>query len=319
MISREAVIWAYRILLEREPESDIVIKNCQKLPDTKTLRHNILKSSEYLSKNVTDDPEGAKIVRYQLSNGNFIYLNLLDRSVSRFALLERYEPQETEIVRALLEPGCTFIDIGANIGWFTLQAASIIGSKGRIYSFEPRQDIFNLLKMSVEDSHLKFVNVYNNALGSSRGKATLGWHEQSTNLGGSRIAQFSGEEKKGLVTQKVSLIALDDIDLQGKVKLIKIDVEGYELEVMKGAKRVLKSHRPIVLSEVQLNGFYSPSGQVSCKDYLDFFENIDYDCFELGQDLKSLPKFNISEFLRDENKKALVNVVFVPKEKSIFD
>lgn len=125
-----------------------------------------------------------------------------------------------------------FVDAGANVGGYSVRAASW-GMK--VYAFEPNPHNIALLRRNIEINNLS-VNVLPYALGSRPGKARL-----SPNGGVSRITKDEGVE--------VEMRTLDSFDLPG-ADLLKVDVEGYELEVLRGAKKTLEKFHPIVMIEM---------------------------------------------------------------------
>ena len=132
------------------------------------------------------------------------------------------------------------LDIGANIGFMSMALAS----RGPVIAFEPQEALFKLL---VENTAGKSVECYNVALGSAAGVAHMPRvrYGEKGNYGGVRIV--SG----GFGTIEVPMRTLDSFGLEG-VGLIKIDVEGYELEVLKGAVETIERCSPILYVEDDL-------------------------------------------------------------------
>ena len=109
-----------------------------------------------------------------IRDGLRIWINLRDAHVSRGCLNDRYEPAETDFILSQLTKGDNFLDIGANIGWFTILAAHRVGATGRVIAFEPHSDINAALKNSVAEN--KFddrVTVHRLALGAEAGEMEL--------------------------------------------------------------------------------------------------------------------------------------------------
>jgi len=134
-----------------------------------------------------------------------------------------YEPVETELVKQHIKELDTVVDVGANIGYYTLLMAKL---KAIVHSFEPEPNNFALLKKNVELNHLTNVILYNKAVSNTNGKAKLiladhgtGQHKLGNSKFGSKI-----------IDVEVTNIKLEHIDFA------KIDVEGAELLVLKGMK-----------------------------------------------------------------------------------
>src|SRR5205085_2967995 len=138
-LTREHVVWAYRLLLDRDPESEDVIG--PKLAGSKTtaeLRHHLVTSAEFREKNPdfaqTNDPT---LVIKEIAPGVRLFIDLSDHVIGLNILRGRYEQDEIRFVRRVLALGDTAIDVGAHIGFFTMQMAAMVGPRGRIVAFEP--------------------------------------------------------------------------------------------------------------------------------------------------------------------------------------
>jgi len=171
----------------------------------------------------------------------------------------RYEPQETVLVRSILRPGMSFVDVGANWGYFTLVAASLVGPSGRVLSLEPDPRLFSILQENIRRSGLDQVTLMQLAAASQSGTLPLaGYSEDGGNFGISRIAANSGEHEKLF---QVSSQSLDNIlEQQGlsSVDLMKMDIEGAEAFAIAGlekslirrkVKRLLLELHPVQLAE----------------------------------------------------------------------
>ena len=156
-----------------------------------------------------------------------------------------YEPRTTKIMQALVHPGDTVIDVGANIGYFSIVAARAAGKIGRVLAFEPVPDVRQSLIANLRLNHLEHVSVRSEALSAASGEATfyLG-PQQDTGLGSLR-ALAEGRE------MRVQQMRFDDLwDRQTRVALVKIDVEGAEHQVLQGMTDCLAGDRPDILLEV---------------------------------------------------------------------
>ncbi len=146
-----------------------------------------------------------------------------------------FEFYETSIVRKLVRPGNTFVDIGANIGWFTLLACSLVGPGGHVLSFEPAQAAFRSLKHNLSMNNFQQATVFNEALGAQRGTAFLYAHE--TGEPGSN-SMFAATERAPFETISVRNgdETLEEVGIT-HIDFCKIDVEGAECEVLKGLSK----------------------------------------------------------------------------------
>jgi FkbM family methyltransferase len=155
-----------------------------------------------------------------------------------------YEAQESSFVRNILRSGMTFVDAGANWGFFTLMAAHLVGISGKVIALEPDPRIFLKLKSNVERNNLEQVQVFDVAAADRDSELILTAHDESgENWGISRlIDKVSTTQKTFRVRSRPLDSLLDDAGLEG-VDLLKIDVEGAEDMVLNGMEAGLKSFR----------------------------------------------------------------------------
>src|SRR6266481_4182242 len=147
-LTREHVVWAYRLLLDRDPESDDVIgPKLAGSRDTSELRRHLMTSAEFRDKNPdfahTNDPT---VVIKEIAPGVRLFIDLSDHVLGLNILRGHYEQEEIRFVQGLLRPGDAAIDAGAHIGFFTMQMAAAVGPEGRVYAFEPLDSNADLLE-----------------------------------------------------------------------------------------------------------------------------------------------------------------------------
>jgi FkbM family methyltransferase len=269
-LTRDHVIWAYRLLLDREPESEDVIG--PKLAGSQTtaeLRHHLITSAEFRDKNPdfahTND---STVVIKEIAPGLRLYIDLSDHMIGLNILRGRYEQDEIRFVRGLLKPGDTAIDVGGHIGFFTMHMAAAVGPDGRVYAFEPLDSNADLLERSIaENGFGDRVRFQRAAVGEAPGTATLTFPAETLNSGGAYLLRGGTAPLAGNRTQEVPLVALDALQLRRPVRVIKMDVEGAEPQVLRGAARILKEDKPLILSELHPTQLDRASG-VSAGDFL---------------------------------------------------
>jgi FkbM family methyltransferase len=160
---------------------------------------------------------------------------------------------EVEFLKKLLAPDDVVIDVGANFGTITVPLAQTV-PEGYVVAVEAQPFLFNCLCGNVALNHLTNVQPMNRAAASVSGKPffmpTLTYKEEGFNYGGFGLTEQLGEEKNGRVYSKpVSSITIDDMRLS-RVKLIKIDVEGMESEVLVGAQSTIERCKPYLYVEL---------------------------------------------------------------------
>ena len=153
------------------------------------------------------------------------------------------EPGTRACVKRLLRPGDTAVDIGANIGLLTMAFARSVGPAGKVYSFEPEKRMADLLERTIAMNGLSQVTLSRKAVSAEAGKLSF---NVSSIPGHSSL--FALPEQEIGHTQDVEVVRLDDVvPADEQVALVKIDVEGAELEVLKGMRRVVGDNPDIVV------------------------------------------------------------------------
>jgi FkbM family methyltransferase len=151
-----------------------------------------------------------------------------------------FEIAETRLVQALLRPGMAFLDVGANIGYYTVIAARLVGETGHVHSFEPGEATRALLKANVQRNGFANVAVHGEALAEHTGEVRFYPSALASNSGISSIIP-PGE---GAAFTTVPSSTLDDFVAgigNPRIDLIKMDIEGAEVQAIRGGSRVLGS------------------------------------------------------------------------------
>jgi FkbM family methyltransferase len=154
------------------------------------------------------------------------------------------DPEIAEITRHLRE-GDWVVDVGANIGRYTAHMGACVGRSGRVLAFEPVAVSFALLAANVRATGLRNVTLFNVALSSAAGVSsmTVPAYEDST-LDNYYRAHISDEGE-----HPVMCLPLDAIPIPKPVRLVKIDAEGHDLQVLRGMEALLQKDRPILIVE----------------------------------------------------------------------
>jgi FkbM family methyltransferase len=145
-----------------------------------------------------------------------------------------WEPLETQLIKQVLCPGDTFVDVGANIGYFTLLASRLVGPTGRVCAIEANAATFALLQANLELNRCSNVDAHLLAAGESAGFATV-VSSDAGNAGGDH-AEFAAEAQAGSVAAN----RLDWLLADAVVDLIKLDIEGAEAKAIRGAAGLLR-------------------------------------------------------------------------------
>jgi FkbM family methyltransferase len=193
-------------------------------------------------------------------------LRAANRISARWYAREGIERLSLEVVARLLDPDSSVVDCGANVGTFTVCAALSVGPDGRVVAFEPADGPRSALEANCTRHGISH-RVEIRAQGVGRSAGTAAFNEYPTDLvSGMLRSPFSDDEP---MVRTVDLVALDEAVL-GPVDLLKVDVEGLELDVLDGARSLLSgSEPPVVL--IEINPAALSAGGRSVSELLDRF------------------------------------------------
>jgi len=185
-----------------------------------------------------------------------------------------YELSELRMIQALLNPKSVVIDIGANTGWYSLSLSKHI-PKGRIVAFEPLPEIYSLLKRNIELNHCKNIRALNIGLAEKKGACEFYYNPKVT--GATSLRDLNPEAKAKKVTCKVETLDSMMRRLPSHIDLIKIDVEGAELLVIKGALALLRATTPVLFLEMLRK--WSAKFSYHPNDIIALLGSIGYRCY----------------------------------------
>ncbi len=170
--------------------------------------------------------------------GSKMYLNLNDYGLSKHLFLNGVrEPECTKIMKKWLKKGMTIVELGANIGYYALMEASIIGDKGKIYAVEPFPSNFELLKNNISlNPYKKIIHPYHLAISNKSGTEKLFVSNEHN------LCNMLSSDCNDYVEVKTETL---DNFLKGKKSpdLIRMDIEGFEYYVLEGMKKTLKDNK----------------------------------------------------------------------------
>ena len=160
------------------------------------------------------------------------------------SIYPNFEPGETAVIKKYLKSGMISVDAGANIGYFTLLMARLVGPSGQVHAFEPGKENVALLKKNVKLNSYDSVTVNNSAVSSKSG--SLIFYLSDTNPQDHRIIKDTSEDRK---SYSVKAITLDNYFGSKKVDFIKMDIQGAELLALEGSHKILSKYHPILVIE----------------------------------------------------------------------
>jgi len=211
---------------------------------------------------------------HQTQYGKF-FLRKGDNSANLIVKNLVYEPHITAIFRSLVKEGDSVIDLGANIGYHTIELSRLVGPTGRVLALEPLKEVFFHLSANLFLNRCFNVSTLNKVCTDVSNQVVVMEEIDWGNSGNSRIKRVADEVAHDMVYS----IALDDIDTDN-VTLVKIDVQGSESNVLKGAKYLLNEVRPYFVVEVEEHHLLEFKS--SSKDLLNQFIDHDYILYRIN-------------------------------------
>lgn len=223
-ISDNIATFFYRILF-------FIFRCCMEMYDLiifKILKLKLITTGRYIIKEI---------------NKSKMNLNLCDPGISRDLLMAGIrEPTHTKFMKDILKKGDTIIDIGANIGYYALMESRIIGEKGKVYAVEPILNNIFMLKKNINLNNYKNIEVFNVAIGGENKKDYIYLSKKSN-----WCTLINNNKKENLKNKIVTEVVTLDKFIQGKrfPDLIRMDVEGYEKQIIEGMKNILNMRQPL--------------------------------------------------------------------------
>ena len=165
-----------------------------------------------------------------------------------FAVRCRYEKELLHLDR-FISPGMVVVDGGASCGIYTIAAAKLVGSTGKVFSFEPAVETFSVLRKNIDLNRLENVRAYRAALSDTDGKAVLYHNMEGPNGFSLGCPRTPGLELKQEEVATRTLRRLAQEEGVQRIGLIKLDVEGAEELVLRGAGQLIARQRPTIIFE----------------------------------------------------------------------
>ncbi len=214
-----------------------------------------------------------------------------------------YEKGTLDFIKKNLSEGDVFFDIGANIGLMSIFSSYCVGKTGKVYAFEANPETAKLLQYNIELNKINNITIIDKAVGNATGKIKI-YNNWAVNRGGATLIK----PKQETDSFEVDLIKIDSITEYDSMKIgmIKIDVEGFEMDVLRGLEKILqKSKAPklIVECSADRNNNYD-----SVFEIYDFIKKVNkYKIYKLSKG-----KERLGDLVEIQNKEEL------PKHDNIF-
>lgn len=288
------VVQCFRLLLGRLPsKAEWAGHSLHVGEDLAAVVASYLNSPEFAGRRLLQP----KVENVQLVDlGRFkIYASADDTFIGKEIIeTHNHEPQVTAAFIDHIKPGMGVLDVGANIGYFTMLAASLTGPAGVVYAVEPSPDNVKMLCASQAANRLQNIKVLQAA---ATDEPTLLRYFRSRSNGIVAPLVNEGEEDIFSVESVLGLRIDDNLPPDASIGFMKIDVEGFEFKAVKGALHTIERNRPVVVSEFSPLALPHSSG-VSGEEYLQLFLDLGYQLFVLdaGQPMPASKEHVMSFF-----------------------
>jgi FkbM family methyltransferase len=226
-------------------------------------------------------------VEFKLQSGVKLKLDF-DSALSKLIYCYDFELLERKFINSFLRPGDIFVDVGANIGLFALIAAKLVGKKGSVHAFEPCSLTYNRLKLNVKLNNFSNIYCHQFALSNRNCQQNMILSLDGFDAWNSLAKPTAGES---FSSETINTMRWDDFafqhQLQGKVTLMKIDVEGWETFVLSGGIETLsREDAPTLL--VEFTEKAAQSANSSCRELYQNLEKLGYKMFTYNPDCQEL-------------------------------
>lgn len=250
------------------------------------------------------------VVLVQVQN-NQMYVNPKDEPLGRSLATEGiYEAYETTLFRSVVKGGMTVIDIGANVGYYTLIAAELVGETGKVFAFEPEPENFKLLSRNVKLNKYGNVDAVQKAVSNGTDSITL--YIDRGNFGNRSLAKGNILVDGGEV--EIETVSLDEFcaaHLNGRqLDVLKIDAQGAEGLILTGATEMLQRHAPIIFMEFEPEMLRNMG--TDPLDLLRGFSSLGYQFRLLDYRTKSLLTVKSADLLDECRKNGYVDLFLEP-------
>jgi FkbM family methyltransferase len=234
-------------------------------------------------------------IRFKNRDDLVFDLDLNDHVQKRIYCYHYFEKEYIRYIKNCLLPGDTAIDVGAHVGQYSLIAAKLVGSKGKVYSFEPNSITAECLRRNIKLNSFYNIKVIQKAVTSKMGKRIYYPSLDKGNIGSGTLVcrQPVSDNSFNLSGNlEVDSISLDEYSANNGIdqcRLLKIDVEGYEMEVLKGAEKLLERNPDIIIMCELSDENLSFMGIVS-RDVIDYMSDLGFECYMFSKYINRLVK-----------------------------
>ncbi|MGD1808129.1 FkbM family methyltransferase [Dapis sp. BLCC M126] len=253
------------------------------------------------------------LVCYQVRHGYLYHFDKDNTIGASLAYYGEWAEAEIYLLSKILQKGDQVLDIGANVGTHTLAFARLVTPQGRVMAFDAQQNIFQVLSANMIINQMYNVQCLNVMMGSEIGVRHIPASSiaDATNFGAMSFVEYKNSNSQALSPIKtnrllpITMITVDSLSLE-RCALIKVDVEGMELDVFQGAIQTIQRCRPTI--------YFEQTGEKNLAEILSFFRDCEYGLFWHVSN-----PFNAANFNKNSNNifggTCETNIIALPKER----
>jgi FkbM family methyltransferase len=310
---REVIRQKYITILEREPDHDGLEFYFNKIKNNEISLGSIpgifKNSPEFLilqeKKNVTK----------RIIDGHILYFDSRDTILLETFSQDEYEVATTKVIKKFVKEEMNVINIGANIGYFTLLIARQVGPKGKVISFEPSLTTAKFLQQNIDANGYKNVEVHAKAVSNKSGISNL-W------IGGSSTHNFVSELKAQSYPQlsniQVETTTMDDFlkNRDPRIDFILMDAEGSEKYILEGMQQTLENN-PHLEIITEYNPYALRLAETDGCSFLDLIENLGFSIFLIDEIYGKIKQVNKKQILKKIVSPKLANLLLTKKRNHL--
>jgi FkbM family methyltransferase len=225
-------------------------------------------------------PMGTQSVRtnalsfYETATGKYYLPTDARADVISYAIRENqvFEKEVVEIARQYIKPGTVALDVGANFGQMSILFSNMVGANGKVFSFDADDFVFEILKKNIEANErtARIVPIYGAV--HDVANQTLYFPVQDFRRYGSYGSY--GIDYNGTNGRPVSTLTIDSLEIVGPISFMKVDIQGGDLQGMKGARKTIEKHKMPIIFEFDQD--LQDDFKLSFQEYVDFVRDIGY-------------------------------------------
>ena len=312
----EDIYYCYRLLLMREPSPEDLEYWSNRVA-TEQLSYARLaayfcKSREYVI------GRKARGIRLLTLNDFELYVQEHDWDVGENLIdTKLHEPHVTNFLKEHLQEGMTFIDVGANVGYFTLTAATKVGKSGKVIAVECNPRNCELIYMSLHRNGFDQVTVYPFAVSDTQKLMNFSW-----GFSNGFVGELNKDDEEAFIVPAVTLDSL--LKSETGVDVIKMDIEGSEARAWQGMQETIVNHHPVLLMEF-FPALLERVSAAKADDFLDSVFACGYSAAVLRRDQEMVTTFSTRDVIDEWEKergqvgdvaKTYLDLVFFPMVNS---